>query len=196
MQAPADKPATRVVTDAEAREIERANAIKAEVEADAEIVNSGRRLVNRPFDARKDKFVERFRSEKGIEKFPLVADDLVAEREVEWTLFDPVVAKGLMYVSGLELRAAFEQAGEEPPLTSESIAQKILMSDVSRKLGTILQLPLNKVEVDLVLAHVLALGYRWPPRVAVSVARRLTVVIFNRHKFSASEPEEVQDIAF
>lgn len=152
-----------------------------ELRKDADTVLSGLRLMNRPRDNAKERFIESFIASKSIDRFPFIEADAVEDSKVLWA--DEEALPSMRDVLAKEIEASFVQAGAEAPATSKVIATKILSSDTDANLGIVADLPQPDVSVDLVLAHVVALGYRWPPRIALSVARRATIVLLNRSKF-------------
>lgn len=154
-----------------------------ELERDADVVLSGMRLMNRPRDNAKERFINDFRKRRMIEKFPVVEDDLVQESYVGWFDNESNWSASMKDVLAGEIERAFVAAGSEPLASSAIVATKILSSDTGCNVGILADVPLTSLEVDLVLAHIVSLGYRWPPRVAISVARRATIIILNRKHF-------------
>ena len=182
MQAPAEETLARPVSAEVIKRSKWADKLSQEVEADSSLVSSGARLMNRPRDNSKDRFIVDFVKQQMIDKFPLIASDLAEEVEVEWSL-NPAASLTMMQVAIAEVEASFTTAGAQPPVSSFIIALKILTSDHGPRRVTLADVALSELDVSLVLAHIVALGYRWPPRIAIALARRLTVVILNRQKF-------------
>lgn len=183
MRAPADADVTKPLAPEDVEKAARRERLARELETDAEVVLSGMRLMNRPRDNAKERFIENFRSSFMIEKFPVIEADLVEESYVHWSQQPPSDDRSMKDVLASEVEAAFRQAGAEPLASSSIVATKILSSDMGSKVGILADVQLHELEVDLVLAHVASLGYRWPPRIALAVARRATIVILNRHLF-------------
>lgn len=180
MQAPAEETLARPVSAEVIKRSKWADKLSQEVEADSSLVSSGARLMNRPRDNSKDRFIVDFVKQQMIDKFPLIASDLA--EEVKWSL-NPAASLTMMQVATAEVEASFATAGAQPPVSSFIIALKILTSDHGPRRVTLADVALSELDVSLVLAHIVALGYRWPPRIAIALARRLAVVILNRQKF-------------
>jgi len=181
LPAPVEEEAVKPLSEADKAVAKRREKIAEELRTDAEIVLSGMRLMNRPRDNAKTRFIDTFFDSNAASRFPVVEDDIKEENLVEWAFVEPLPS--MRDVMASEVEAAFRTAGVQVPATSKVMATKILSSDTDSKLGILADVPLAKLEVNLVLAHIAALGYRWPPRVAVAVARRATIVILNRSKF-------------
>lgn len=158
--------------------------IRAELFEDNSVVLSGRRLVNRPGSAEKSEFIEASIRRGDVDHFPFVESDIDDEFQVAWAWeLDPKTSPQAILAS--EIEKAFELAGETPPVISNVHALTILSSEVELKISTLGDLASSSIELPLVLAHVLSLGFGWSERVTIAVARRATVVLMNKHLWQA-----------
>lgn len=147
------------------------------------LLAEGTRLVNRPHDDAKCRFVRAFVDEDRIESFPVIAGDLLAEAEVEWSHDLDPEKTSIWFVILSEIEQSFRQVGAEPPAIAPTLATMLLSSDLGVADATLASLELSQVSVELILAHIEALGFRWPKRVKLVAARRVAVVLLNRHRF-------------
>lgn len=170
--------------DTEAR-IEKMARLRRETIELSELLAEGARLVNRPHDDAKDRFVRAFLDESRTDSFPVIADDLRSESEVEWSHDLDPTKTSVEYVVAQEIDRAFCQAGAESPAITHTIAAMLLGSDTGVADATLGSVALSAVSVELVLAHIEALGFRWPKRVKLAVARRVTIVLLNRKRFES-----------
>lgn len=187
MQAHAEPEPTKPVSQENLAQARRRNQLAKELEEDSMIVSSGARLMNRPLDNAKAKFIEDFIKARVFERFPVIESDLVDEAQVRWASDLITKPRTILDVTASEVEAAFLQAGAEAPASSSIIATKILSSDTGASRGTLADATNSELEVHLVLGHIAALGYRWPPRITISVARRIAIVLLNRHKFEEGQ---------
>lgn len=183
MQAPVEAEPTKPVSIENIEQAKRRERLARELEEDAMIVSSGARLMNRPLDNAKARFIDDFRKAKMIDRFPIIQGDLEEEAYVRWADDMAEKRKTMLDVAASEIESAFTHAGADAPASSSTIATKLLSSDTGSSRGTLADVRNSDLEVDLVLGHIAALGYRWPPRIAIAVARRVTIVLLNRHKF-------------
>jgi hypothetical protein len=183
LQAHAEAEVAKPVSQENLAQARRRNQLAKELEDDSMIVSSGARLMNRPLDNAKAKFIEDFKRARVVERFPIIESDLADEAQVRWVDDLSIKPKTILQITASEVEAAFLLAGGEAPVSSLIIATKILSSDTGASRGTLADAMNSELEADLVLGHIAALGYRWPPRIAIAVARRITIVLLNRHKF-------------
>lgn len=175
---------TKSIEDA-SRQLELLAKIVKENDADAKLIATGARLLNRPGDRKKDAAIEAFM--KADEKFdePL-AEDLLAEADVRWSHEFDRTKQTLRSVVEHEIEHAFQTAGLNVPVIANVHAQSLLRSEFREsELGNI---HISEVSPQLVLAHIRALGFPWPDRVSRSVSRRVAVVLMNRHMWSEAWP--------
>lgn len=180
-----DPPATKPITkDVEAR-IERERRKRIEMLEYSQRLAEGARVVNRPGDDAKRRFIDTFIGSDAIDDFPFIQPDLDDEVQVEWAQALDPSQTGIHYVALTEVEKAFRLVGAEPPLILFHLVKSILRSDVGLNLGSLEEVALSSISPELVLAHMTALGIRWPKRIAVGAARRIAVVLMNRHRFEA-----------
>ena len=146
---------------------------------DAKLLASGRRVINRPGDRKKDDFIERHMARPGFELSCADAVDLADESEVIWSQEFVQARDSIRSVVESEIERAFRLSGSDAPAISNVHAQTILLSEFQgRHLG---DEPLRNMSPVLVYAHLLALGFDWAERVRCSVARRIAIVLMNGH---------------
>lgn len=160
--------------------------IRDELEADRAIVLSGRRLLNRPGSPEKAEFIEASIRKDDVERFPFIEADIADELETAWAWDLDPAKTSLQDVVTREVRRAFQVAGETPPMICNVHALTIMSSEVDLKIARLEDIPSYEIELPIVLAHVLSLGFGWSDRVTIGVARRVTVALMNRHMW---EPE-------
>ena len=185
MQAHAESQTTKPISSLDVERASRRSQLRKELELDAELVLSGLRLMNRPSDNAKERFIQSFVRNRVIEKFPVIAEDLSAESEVRWyDSEDRRRSPDIKTVLAKEVDEAFRLAEAEPLVSSYIVATKILSSDVGSNTLILADVPIGELDVDLILGHIVSLGYRWHPRIAISVARRTMIVLLNRNHFN------------
>lgn len=188
------EPKTKPVPPELEARIRRTAKLRAEMLEDSALVAEGLRLVNRPGNDAKAKFIAAFVESERFDSYPLIASDMAIEAEVRWSQdFDPEIFT-MRTVVAAEVDAAFRTVNAEPPVIVSRIAQTILQSDAGLKYGTLADVPVHDITVELVLAHLESLGYGWPNRIKMGVARRVMVVLLNRHRFER-EPWPLDEAA-
>lgn len=146
---------------------------------DAKLLASGRRVINRPGDRKKDAFIEREIAKSCLDLACADPAVLTDESEVLWSQdFDQARDSIRSVVEG-EIERAFQIAGTEAPAICNVHAQTILLSDFQGR--QLRDEPIENVTPILVNAHLKALGFEWEDRVRCSVARRIAIVLMNRH---------------
>lgn len=186
MQARREPGAVKPVSGETEARIERMARLRRETIELSELLAEGARLVNRPHDDAKDRFVKAFLGEDRIDAFPTIESDLASEAEVYWSHDLDPAKTSMEFVVASEIDEAFRQVGSEPPAISHTLASMLLASDIGEADVTLGSVALSAVSVELVLAHIEALGFRWPRRVKVAVARRVATVLLNRRRFTLS----------
>jgi hypothetical protein len=183
----ANAPATKPVSPEVEARIERERRKRVEMLEYSQRLAEGARFVNRPGDDAKCRFIDTFIGSHAIEGFPFIEPDMAEEAKVEWSYALDPNQTGIHYVALTEVEKAFRLAGADPPLILFHLVKSILRSDVGLNLGSLEDVPVSEISPELVLAHITALGLGWPKRVAFAAARRLTVVLLNRHRFEITD---------
>lgn len=192
MQAPADAK-VRPLTDSVLAAMASRERVRDELEADRAIVLSGRRLLNRPGSPEKAEFIEASIRKDDVERFPFIEADIADELETAWAWDLDPEKTSLQDVVTREVRRAFQVAGEIPPMICNVHALTIMSSEVDLKIARLEEIPGAEIELPVVLAHVLSLGFGWSERVTIGVARRITVVLMNKHMWEPAWPRHVAD---
>jgi hypothetical protein len=147
-------------------------------------------------------FVERFIAGKEIDNFPTNEEDLAeeaAEPEPEPTIWLALTK---------QLERAFVKSVTPPLQTASFFASMLLKSRDPKFERDVLVLPAEAIRPDRILAHVLSIPIKLEPRVALAVARRTCLILWNQDKWvskgtvasapapvAASEPTGVSDAA-
>lgn len=184
MPTPPDlQPTKPIGPDLQAR-LDRMARIRSEMMLDASMLAEGRRLVNRPGHADKQDFIDDFLKQDKIESYPHIESDIVSDQNSSWHCDLDPARIGIESVTASELEASFALVGAEVPAISHWMARTILRSDAGVERGTLAEVPLSELSVAMTLAHLESLGYQWPKRVTMSVARRVTMILLNRRRFT------------
>lgn len=171
-----------VSVDIEER-LKRMARLRREMAELSDLLAEGTRLVNRPHDDAKDRFVKLFLTEGRVDNYPVIEDDLIRESNVEWSHEFCPSKTSIEYLVSSEICLAFEQAGAQPPAIAHTLAATLLGSELGVADTTLGAADVSRVSVELVLAHIEALAFPWPKRVKLAAARRVAVVLLNRHRF-------------
>lgn len=137
--------------------------------------------------ASRAEFIERFVRQERHRDYPVVPEDLVDEattRVYERPTLDGVLAA--------EIERAIAKNTTPFAMPGDVIALWLLTSDDEAHHVHVSTLPKEAISVGRLLGHVEALGVRFDPAVAISIARRATIVLLNRDDLArAYGPAEV-----
>lgn len=147
-------------------------------------------------------FVERFIAGKEIDNFPTAEEDLAeeaAEPESEPTIWLALTK---------QIGRAFVRSATPPSQTASFFASMLLKSRDPKFERDVLVLPAEAIRPDRILAHVQSMPIKLEPRVALAVARRTCLILWNQDKWvskgaaasasapvAAPEPTGVSDAA-
>lgn len=184
---------TKPITNVEQANLDLRLRIYDEVNAEMQLVVSGSRLVNRPGDPAKKRFIFESIRRDDVKRFPWVEGDVAAEIEPRWCRHFEVERPTPHDAIESAIREAFETAGATAPAICNVHATTVMTSDIGMKLRTLGELRARNVDVPVVLAHLLSLGFQWTPRVTIAAARRICFVLMNKHMWSPDWPEQSDD---
>lgn len=142
----------------------------------------GKRVVNRTtiFEMRKHKFIEEFVASKRVDDYPCLDEDLADENRHLLADYQGQTLRTLLVT---EVRRCFERYAGPSGIDPAGVAHELLRSEHGGELHVVRDLPIHVLEIDLLLAHVEALGFDLSPRLAVSIARRAFLLLLNRRHF-------------
>lgn len=166
--------AAKALTKDQIDDIEREAAITRQLRADSEVVAEGKRLCNRDDRQDKENFVRTFLAERRVDRY---------DSQDEFDLEVPATRTVADALSEL-IVIVFRQLGAKPPASARILATRLLFSDGNGRLNDLDDVPPQKVSIDLVLAHVEAMGYGLPQRISMGVAKVATLVLLNRARFA------------
>lgn len=189
-----DEPRTKPRTPEDTASVQRKHELAEAVHDEGEIVASGRRRVNRPRDEKKQAAINAFVKDKCIVDYHVWPEDIADENDCLWEPRDPTVTdpdkddrlpppKSLHDTLADEIIRSYELAKQPRPVMAAVWATKLLESDLDGKLGVLSDLSPDRVEVDLVLAHLESFAYDIPQRMALGIARRTVILLLNKSKF-------------
>lgn len=181
------------LTEATVKAMVERERIREELDDDRSIVLSGKRLLNRPGNPEKAEFIARSVQRGDVDQFPFIESDIADELETSWAWDLDPASTTIQDVVTREVRQAFRLAGEKPPLISNVHALTIMSSEVDLKIARLEDVPSAEIDLPLVLAHLLSLGFGWSKRVTIGVARRITVILMNKHMWSPGWPCHYDD---
>jgi hypothetical protein len=166
--------AAKVLTKDQIDDIEREAAISRQLRTDGAVVAEGRRLCNRDDRQDKENFVRTFLAERRVDAY---------YSQDEFNMELPATRTAAEALSEL-IVIVFQQLGVKPPASARVLATRLLFSDGNGRLNDLEDEPLQRLSVDLVLAHVEAMGYGLPQRISMGVAKVATLVLLNRGRFA------------
>jgi len=146
-----------------------------------EVMGKGGMLANRIGDERKQRFVEAFIEGDHLSMYPYEQDQVDENEWPEGGRKKPTIQATLV----AEIRRAYQQCGYTKGPDPVAVATDLLASEHGSDLREISTMATAEITPALLLAHLEALGFGLPPRVAASVARRATIILLNRRMFAA-----------
>lgn len=169
------------LTDEQRQELARAELAKREMAKSL----SSRRLANRltregPVMI-KQRFIDDFLANDKLSDYPLIAEDVADEdaRAAARECASMTMREALVD----ELRHAFSVIRAPKDVDPAVLAFDLLRSEHGSELTRLKDLDPSKASVELVLAHLESLAYGLSPRLAVSVARRMMLMMLRRGDF-------------
>jgi hypothetical protein len=122
-------------------------------------------------------FVERFIAGKEIDSFPVSETD-IAEESIE-----PAPEPTIWMALTKQIESAFSKSVTPPSQTASFFASMLLKSRDQKYERDVLVLPQEAIRPERILAHVQAIPIKLEPRVAISIARRTCLVLWNKDRW-------------
>jgi hypothetical protein len=119
-------------------------------------------------------FVERFIASKEIDNFPVVDADLVEEA------VEPEPQPTVWMALTKQIESAFAKSERPPSVTASFFTSMLLKSRDPKYERDVLLLPAEAIRPERILAHVQSTPIKLEPRVALAIARRTCLVLWNK----------------
>lgn len=133
----------------------------------------------------KEAFVASFISDGRIDEYPVDAGEILAENQADWDhagrLDQQLEQQVLLVYERIGERSRVERAGRSLP-SPRVVVTDLLGSMDGAEFCLLRQLPMPKVSVERVLAHLESLGFGLPQEMSIAVARITTMALLNSSK--------------
>lgn len=178
------------LTDLQFAEMVRNQELVEAFKREMRITGNQKSIVNRISSEEKQRHVEAFCDGARIAEYPKIDSDVAEENALRWLIWnekeeqDHIGMKSIEDALAEEIERAHLMVDDQPPPASARLmSSNLLASDLAGKIGTLGDIQSRDVSLDLVLAHLEALGYELAPRLSISIARRALLLLINRGKF-------------